>query len=139
MREAVTSSFPHCVSLLATTCLSSCVWRLHYTSPLLTFFSLSLKAYYNFNCARSLSLSQFTPFSVTPLLCPHFFFFSLRLKHMQYFQPWLRGVDRQSRTMAAFYSHGPAFRGAASIFVYCQFKQANAASLLLTHCGTMVE
>lgn len=41
--------------------------------------------------------------------------------------------------MAAFHSHRPAFSGAASIFVYCQFKQANAASLLLAHRATMVD
>lgn len=42
--------------------------------------------------------------------------------------------------MAAFQSRRPALeRGASSIFVYCQFKQANAASLLSAHLGTTVD
>lgn len=43
------------------------------------------------------------------------FFFSLRLKCMHYFQPWLCGVDRESRTMAAFESHDRALRGGGVI------------------------
>lgn len=41
--------------------------------------------------------------------------------------------------MAAFHSHRPAFRGAASIFVYCQFRQPNAASLLLAYRATVID
>lgn len=111
MRETATSSFPHTVSPLAATCLSPCVWRSHYTPPLLPFFFFSCpKAYYIFSCALSLSPLPFTPFSLTPLLCPPVFF-SLRLKCMHYFQPWLCGVDRESRTMAAFESHDRALEG----------------------------
>lgn len=105
MRETATSLFPHTVSPLATTCLSPRVWRSHYTPPLLPF---SVQKRTTTSAVHSPFPSPFTPFSLTPLLCPPFFF-SLLLKHMHYFQPWLCRVDRETRTMAAFQSHGPAF------------------------------
>lgn len=133
----------HCVTPGCYMPLPLCLaLALYSSSPPFFFFSCP-KAYYIFSCALSLSPLPFTPFSLTPLLCPPVFF-SLRLKCMHYFQPWLCGVDRESRTMAAFESHDRALEGgalAASLFFsfYCQFKQANAASLLLAHPATTVD
>lgn len=54
--------------------------------------------------------TPFTPSSPHSSPSPSLFF-SLRLKRMHYFQPWLCRVDRESRTMAAFQPHGPALGG----------------------------
>lgn len=108
MRETATSSSPHTVSPLAATCLSPRVWRSHYTPPLLPF---SVRK-------RTTSSAGHSPFpprhshhspSLLSFALP--FFLSLRLKRMHYFQPRLCGVDRESRTMAAFQSHDPALGG----------------------------
>lgn len=88
--------------------------------------------------------SPFTPFSLTPLLCPPFFsFFSSSsplppFKRMHYFQPRLCGVDREQNNGRLSVSR-PSIGGgggrtlAASIFFFSTVnsKQANAASLLL--------
>lgn len=109
----------------------SSVWHLHYALPLLPF---SVQKHTTTSAARApflLAIHVILPHS-SPLAS---LFFPLRLKGMRYFQPWLCGVDRESRTMAAFQSSSAALGGgplAASIFLYCQFKQANAASLLLS-------
>lgn len=129
----------HCVTPGCFMSLPSCLVLALY-SPSPPFF-LSESVLHLQLCTLPLP-SPFTPFSLTPLLCPPFFlFFSLRLKRMHYFQPRLCGVDRESRTMAAFQSHDPALGGAlaVSIFLYCQFKQANAASLLLARLATTVD
>lgn len=88
--------------------------------------------------------SPFTPFSLTPLLCPPFFsFFSSSsplppFKRMHYFQPRLCGVDREQNNGRLSVSRPSIGSGggrtlAASIFFFSTVnsKQANAASLLL--------
>ena len=99
--------------------------------------------YYIFSCVLSLSPPRHSHHS--PLLLsfafPFFFPPLPPFKRMHYFQPRLCGVDRESRTMAAFQSHDPVLeRGggeggalAATIFFFSTVnsKQANAASLLL--------
>lgn len=118
MKENATSLFhTHCVTPGHDMPLPSCLAL----AAMLLFSSLSL-----FKSTLQLQLCTlpfpfpFTPFSCTSLLCPFFFFSSVHSKRMHYFQPWLCGVDRESRTMASFQSHSPGSGGvlAACIFFF---------------------
>lgn len=119
----------HCVTPGCYMPLPLCLaLALYSSSPPFFFFSCP-KAYYIFSCALSLSPLPFTPFSLTPLLCPPVFF-SLRLKCMHYFQPWLCGVDRESRTMAAFESHDRALEGGGGLQVFFFLSTVNSNRLM---------
>lgn len=122
------------------------VWRWRSTPPLLLFFFFFpvRKGTTSSAVCSPFPPSPFTPFSLTPLLCPPFFsFFSSSsplppFKRMHYFQPRLCGVDREQNNGRLSVSRPSIGSGggrtlAASIFFFSTVnsKQANAASLLL--------
>lgn len=114
---------------------------LYSSSPLIFFFSVQKHT----TSSAVRSPFPFTPFSLTPLLCPLFFSSSLRLERRHYFQPWLCGVDRESRTMAAFEPHGRALArvgvlaASTSFFSTVNSNWFNAASLLLARLAATVD
>ena len=141
MRGAATSSSPHTVSPLAASCPPT-------PPPCLALAFYSSSPPFFFCTTSSAACSPFPPLAIHTILpysspLPSLFFFPPLppFKRMHYFQPRLCGVDRESRTMAAFQSHDPVLeRGggeggalAATIFFFSTVnsKQANAASLLL--------
>lgn len=128
----------HCVTPGCYLPLPSCLaLALYSSSP--PFFCP--KAYYIFSCALSLSPSPFTPFSLTPLLCPPFFFSLPPFKAHALLSALAMWSGQREQNNGRLSVSRPSIGGAlaASIFLYCPFKQANAASLLLARLATTVD
>ncbi len=98
----------HCVTPGCSMSLPLCLAHTLYSSSPPFFLSESVLHLQLCTLPFSLAIHTILPHS-SPL--PSFFFPPSALKRMHYFQPWLCGVDRESRTMAAFQSHDPALRG----------------------------
>lgn len=141
MRETATSSSPHTVSPLAATRRSPRVWHSHYSPPpLLPFFCP--KAYYIFSCVHSpfpLTIHTILPHS-SPL--PSLFFSLPPFKAHALLSAQAMWSGQREQNNGCLSVSRPSVEGgalAASIFLYCQFKWANAASLLLARLATTVD
>lgn len=137
MRETATFSFPHNVSLLATSCLSPRVWRSHFT-PLLPF---SVRKHSTTSAVCTLPFPRaihiILPHS-SPL--PSLFFLTPFKAHACLSAQAMWSGQREQNNGRLSVSR-PSIGGAlaASIFLYCQFKQAKAASLLLARLASTVD
>lgn len=132
MSENATFSFPHTVTPVSYMPLPSCL-PLGLYSPSPPFFCP--RAYYNFSCTLSPSPLPFTPFSLTPLLCPPFFSLpQLKMHTLLSALAILSGQRGQNNGCLSVSQPGVKGWGGGYwllvfFFLYCHFKQANAASL----------